>query len=121
QGSGLGIARLEKPGVMQMVAADADENVVPDNDWRRGGRIVQLWIHDLDFPALPACLSIQADQMTVRRFKEQPVAIHADAAIPNRTAGVSRVLIVPQLAPRAHVRGPDVVRNREVQNAVYEQ
>ncbi len=74
-----------------------------------------------DLPALFAGARVEADQVAVRRFEEQPVAVHADAAIADGAAGVRRILVVPQLAAGARVGRPDVVGRGEVEDAVHHQ
>src|ERR1700693_6022422 len=95
-----GVAGLEEARVVQMIAADADQDVIADDDGRNGGGVVELGIGDLHFPALLAGAGVQADELAIGRFKEQPVAVHPDAAVADGAAGVGWILIMPQLASR---------------------
>ena len=65
---------------------------------------------DLDLPAFLAIAGVEADQMVVRRFHIQPVAVHAKPTIANSAAGVLLIGVVPEFAARSGIECPGVIR-----------
>src|ERR1017187_2667183 len=47
--------------------------------------------------------------------------VHSDAAIPNVLPLARRDVVVPNLVAGACIHSPNIVRNRKVQNAIYQQ
>src|SRR5262245_32847957 len=90
----LWIAGLETPRIIQVIPADADQDVIPHDHRRRGRRVVELRIRDLDSPALFARARIQTDEVAVGRLEKEPVSVHADAPVADGAAGVPRILIM---------------------------
>ena len=94
-----------------MIAPDPNHDVIFNNDGRNRGGVIELRIRNLNFPTFLARFRVQANEVAIRRFEIEPVFIHPDASIANRAAGIGRILIVPQLAPGAHIGGPNIVRS----------
>ncbi len=71
----LRVVRLDVAGDVEVVAADADDQVVLDD--RRGGRRVveAVDVADLLAPALLAVLQVQRDEVAVGRLEVQPVLV----------------------------------------------
>ncbi len=110
--------RLRVAGNVEVVAADPDDHVILDHD--RGGRGVVEVVHVADLlpPALLPILEIQRDEVAVGRLEIQPVLVYRNAAVPEVVSACRRPLVVPELAPGTRVHGPDVIRDREVEDAV---
>ena len=116
--AGLRIVRLEVAGHVEVVAADAGDDVVLD-DHRRHRAVVELVeIADLLAPALLAVLDVQRHEMAVGRLEVQRVAEHRDAAVADVDAALRLPGVVPQLAAGARVERPHVIGRGEVDHAV---
>jgi len=64
---------------------------------------------------------IETDELAVRRFEKEPVAVHANAAIADGASGVRRVLIMPDFTAGTRVHRPDVICDGEVKHALHQQ
>ncbi len=116
--AGFRIARVEIAGDVEVVAADADDDVILD-DHRRDRPVIELiQIGDRLVPALGAVLDVQADEIVVGRFEIQPVAQDGDAAIGEMIAARRLPEVVPDLAARPRIDRPRVIRRGEVEHAV---
>ena len=114
----LRIARLEIAGHVERVAADADQHLLADDDRRARREVLALDVGDLVVPALLARRRVERDEVVVGRQEEDPVAVHADAAIADVDAAARLPEVVPDLAAGARVDGPHVIGRREIQHAV---
>ena len=93
-------------------------DVIADHDRRHGGEILLVEIGDLLVPALLAGPRVERDQVIVRRFHVQPVALHAEAAIADVRAALGLPEVVPEVVAVARVDRPGVVGRGEVEDAV---
>ena len=117
----LGVEGLHKARIIQMVAADAGNDVIADDHGRDGRSVVELRVGQANLPTLLARSRVETHQVTVGRLKEQPVAVHTHAAVADGAARVGWILIVPQLAAGAGIGGPNMIGRGEVENAVHHQ
>ena len=95
--------------------------MIPDHHRRHRHPIALLRIRDHHIPAHRSIFRIQTNQVRIRRCVEQPFFIHRNAAVPNVEALIRRIPVMPQLVPRARIHCPNIVRHRDVQNAVHHQ
>ena len=72
---------FEESGDIERVAAGADNDMVANDDGRGRREVFLLHVGDLDVPAFFAGFGIERDEVVVGGFEEQPVAVHADAAV----------------------------------------
>ena len=72
-------------------------------------------------PALPAGFDVERNQMAVRRFEIQPVAIDAGAAIAQLKGRQSLPDIVPDLMAVARIDCVNGIRNHSIENTVDKQ
>jgi hypothetical protein len=56
----------------------------------------------------------------VWRSKVDPTFIERYSALTNMVALVGRIRVVPKLVARTRIDGPDIIRNREVQNSIHQ-
>src|SRR5690349_12593726 len=117
-GSGFRIERFEITANIGNVTRDTGNDVITDHQRSHGGEIAELGIGELDVPPDRAALGVEADHVGVRRGEVEPILVHAQAAIADVVA-FRFTVIVPNLAAETSVDGPNVVRRREVENAVY--
>ena len=116
--AGLGVAGFEVARDVERIATGADDDVVADHDGRGGGEVFEAHVADFDMPALFAGFRVEADEVIVRGFEVEPIAIHAEAAAADVDAALRFPLVVPELTAGAGVDGPGVVGNGEVEHAV---
>ncbi len=121
QCSGLRIARLDESRIIEVVAANAQNDVIANDDRRDCRSVIQLRIGNLHFPSFLASARVEAHQVTVGAFKEQPVLIHPHAAIADGAAGVRRICVVPELSAGANIGRPNIIRRGEIENVVDQQ
>src|SRR5258706_9873559 len=117
----LRIAGFEETRYVERIAADSDDDVIADNQGRRCGEVLLLHVGDLNAPAQFAGVLVERDQKVVRRFKEQPVSIDTDSAIPNVDSAGGLPLEMPKLAAGSSVDRPGMIGHGEVQNAIDQQ
>ena len=113
-----GIVRFDVAGDVEVVAADADDDVVVDDERRGRGVVELIEIADLGAPFLLARPVVERQQMAVGRLDIDRRAEHGDAAVADVPSAARRPGGVPQLASAARVERPDVIGNRHVQDAV---
>ena len=68
QVAGFGIARFEKALHVERIAADADDDVIADDERRVGGKVVVLHVGDLFVPAFLAGSGIERDHDSYPAF-----------------------------------------------------
>jgi hypothetical protein len=114
----LRINRLQEPGNVVHVTADANQHVVAHHQGRHGGPVSLVVVGDLDVPADFAVFGIQRNEVGIGSGEKQPALVHGNAAMPDVQAWVGRIGVMPDLMSGARIDCPDVVRHGEVQDAV---
>src|SRR5215510_5933715 len=90
-------ASLQISGNIEIVPADADDDVVFNDDRRNARKVILIEVTNLLPPPLFAFFQIQRYQMTIRRFEEQPVAEDSGAAIAYVIASLRLPGVMPDL------------------------
>ena len=119
--TGFGLVRLEVALHVERVAADADDDVSADDDWRGRAEVLLSDVCDLFVPALLAGLSVERDEIAVWRFEEEIVAVQADAAVADVDAAAGSPEVMPDRPARACIDRIRVIRGGEIQHAVHHQ
>src|SRR5690349_3581593 len=114
----LRIARLEISGNIQIVTAHPDEHSILDHNGRYAPVVELIEVAYLLVPSLLPVLQLERNQVTVGSFEVQPVPIHADAAVTKVNTTSRLPNVVPDLAPGTRIHCPDVIRDREIQDAI---
>src|SRR6185312_3042754 len=113
------IVRFEEAGDIERIATCADDYVIAHNDRRGRGEIFLLNVGDFHVPALLASSGLERDKVVIGSLKEQPIAIHAHAAIADVNAARGLPEVMPQLAARPGVHGPGIIGSGEIEDAVH--
>ena len=116
--TGFGLARLQVSRHVERIAADADDDVPPDDDGRGRAEVLLPDVGNLLVPALLAGGRVERDEVAVRRFEKERVAVHADAAVADMDAAASTPEVMPDGPAGARIDGVCVVGGREIQHAV---
>jgi len=104
-----------------MVAADAEDHMIANDDGSDGGSVIELGIGDSYFPALFTRPGVDADQVAIRGFEEEPILVHANATVTDRATGVGRIGVVPEFATGTYINSPGVVGRGQIENTVDKQ
>ena len=109
-------AQVARP--IQIIAADARDDVILDHERRHGSVVKLVEIAIGLVPALLSVLDVQRHEVAVGSKEIEPVAIHRHAAIADVDAAFGLPCEVPQLPAGARVDSPYMIRRREVEDAV---
>ena len=116
--AGRRVVRLDVAGDVEIVAADAGDDVVL-HDHRRDRAVVELLeVADLLVPALGSVLDVERDEHAVRRLVEERVTEHGHPAVADVDASLGRPCVVPDLAAGSRVDRPHVIGHGEIHHAV---
>src|SRR5207248_2651997 len=114
----LGIVRAEVAGPIEVIAADARDDVIL-HDQRRDRAVVELVEIAIGLvPALAAILDIERNEITIRSEEVEPIPVHCHAAIPDVNSTLRLPDMMPELAAAARVDGPHVVGRRSIEDTV---
>src|SRR5262245_37230994 len=101
--------RFDIAGTVQIVAAHTRDHVIL-YDHRRHRTVVKLVkVTDRLSPPLLAVLQVQGDQVAIRGFEIERVAVDADPAVADVDTALRLPGVMPDFAPRARVYCPHVV------------
>src|SRR5690349_10567117 len=114
----LRIARLEISGNIQIVTAHADKHSILDHNRRYAPVVELVEVAYLPVPSLLPVLQLEGNEVTIGSFEVQPVPIHADTAVAKVNTTSRFPNVMPDLAPCTRIHCPDVIRNREIQDAI---
>src|SRR5204863_6588726 len=94
------------------------EDVATDHDGGHGGEVLLVEIGDGNMPALLAGARVEGDEIVVGRLHEEPVAVHAEAAVADVGAAPGLPEVMPEDVAVAGVDRPGVIGSGEIERAV---
>ena len=116
----IGIDGLQGARQVVEIARHADQQMVADDERRVGRPEPASGVRDLDVPFHFARVRVERDEMGVGRGQVYEVLVDGGPAMADVEALIRRIGIAPELARRARVERPDVVRGRHVDHAVHQ-
>jgi len=116
----IGIDGLQGARQVVEIARHADQQMVADDERRVGRPEPASGVRDLDVPFHFARVRVERDEMGVGRGQVYEVLVDGGPAMADVEALIRRIGVAPELARRARVERPDVVRGRHVDHAVHQ-
>src|SRR5882672_754331 len=110
--------RFDIAGPVKVVAAHARDHVILYDHGSHRTVVKLVQVADRLSPPLLAVLQVQGNQVAVRGFEIEPVAVYANPAVADVDTALRLPGVMPDFAPRARVYGPHVVGKSEVEQAV---
>ena len=114
----LRIVRLHVPGNVEIVTADAGDDVSFHHHRRHRAVIELIEVADLLAPALLAVLDPERHEVAVGRFEVERVAGDGHATVADVDAALGFPGEVPELAAGAGIDRPDVIGQGEIEHSV---
>src|SRR3954463_4358624 len=109
QFTGFRIASVEITGDVEVVSADADNDVILDDNRRRRAVVELIQIRDGLMPAFGTVLDVEADEIVVWRFEVQRLPQNGNTPIRQVIATRRFPQVVPDLSTASCIDGPGMI------------